>query len=341
MKRMLLVLCLGLLGSPSCSKPEGEACTGADCASPDGGKGADMRPAGQPACTEPRGTAYATVVSRFLMPTVAEPCAIDIDGDGNPDNALRLVVAGLRAVQFSLQETADELVKAGQLVQLLTLQTEDTKASTCAGVSLQRGLPAEAPPRFDGSDAFKVNQNLPATRVLGTLVTGKLATPAPMEQSAEKVARAELSLPAGFGVEVPLPIWGAHISGTSSDKGLVRGELHGVVSYKDVQGRMIPAIAQVLTAYVRKMPGSVQAQSIIATFETRAKCDAMPDLCCAKNPTKCEITADEVRNNAQTQALLRPDVQMFAGDRWAPNPLAEKPDSLSVGLCFELTPAKL
>ena len=74
--------------------------------------------------------------------------------------------------------------------------------------------------------------------------------------------------------------------------------------------------------------------SIIATFETKAKCAATPNLCCAINPATCQITADEVKNNKQAQVILKPDVQMFDGDRYAPNPTDDTPDSMSVGLCF-------
>src|SRR5688500_14820502 len=92
---------LGFLGACAAPPPD-EPCTGADCPPP---ATADMaRPPGtvDPTCSAPRGAVKKTVVDRFLMPTVAQPCSIDVDGDGRPDNALSAVVAGLRAAAFDI-----------------------------------------------------------------------------------------------------------------------------------------------------------------------------------------------------------------------------------------------
>lgn len=325
---------VGMLTACSAPPPDG-SCTGEGCSNPPAA-GDMARPPGtvDPACTAPRGAVKKTVVDRFLMPTVNQPCSIDIDGDGRPDNALSAVVAGLRAAAFDIQGNADAVVRTGELVQLISVQTEDPMSSNCAAVALRRGQATEMPPAYDGSDTFKVDEALPVTQLLGTIATGQLETPRPADQSGAQVMRLGLSLPGGFGVEVPLPLLGAHMSARVRNQGLVSGELHGVVRLKDVQERMIPAIAQTMTALVRRLPDSPSAKQIIATFETKAKCDATPDLCCKTKPQSCQITADEVRNNAQTRLILKPDVQMFSGETWAPTAAGSDPDSLSVGLCF-------
>ncbi|MCS6915017.1 MAG: hypothetical protein RMK29_05615 [Myxococcales bacterium] len=325
---------LGACSSPPEPECVGEACdpAPADMARPPGGV--------DPSCTTPRGTLWKSVVSRLVMPTVDEPCAIDVDGDGLIDNALRGVVAGLRAAAFDLQANADAVLRSGELVQLVTLQSEDPTNSSCAHVTLRRGLRPDKPPALDGSDTFAVDAAIAPAQLWGTIAGGQLETPRPQAQTAATLVRLQLSLPGGFGVEVPLPLLGAHLSGRVGVQGLVSGQLHGVVRMSDVETRMIPAIAQVMTALIRRQPDSPSARHIIATFETRAKCEAKPALCCRTSPQTCEITAEEVRNNAQVKLILKPDVQMFSGDVWSPTPGGDAPDSLSIGLCFTAVTAR-
>ena len=104
-------------------------------------------------------------------------------------------------------------------------------------------------------------------------------------------------------------------------------------------GVNIVALDELLLAPERSDAASLTFDDGFANFETKAKCDATPDLCCKTRPQTCEITAEEVRQNPQTRLILKPDVQMFSGERWAPTPAGDVPDSLSVGICFSAVSA--
>ncbi len=296
--------------------------------------GTMQMPDAGPSCTAPAGPLHKTVVDQFVMPTKAAPCAIDLDGDGSADNALTGVVAGLKAVSFDLQQSADIVVKSGDLLQLLTLQADDVKTSSCAGLSLRRAKAPAMAPALDGTDKLVPDPAQPGADLRGGITAGALSTARPVMQQEGAVSTLELSLPAGYGVSVPLPLRGVHISGSVRSQGLVHGEVHGAVRNDDVQQRVIPAIAKVVTAFIHDQPDSASAKQIIATFETKAKCDMSPALCCKTTPKTCEITSDEVRGNGLVQSLLKPDVQMYSGDKWAPSARGESPDSFSVGICF-------
>lgn len=290
-------------------------------------------------CSAPAGPLRRTAVNELLMPTGAMPCSIDVDGDGKPDNALALAVSALRAV-FDLQTNVDALLRNGDLVELLAVQSESALTSGCAGLSLQRGKKPPAPPAFDGSDSFVADDAAPATKLLGTITKGHLETVLPEAQTPDALARLPLALSAGFGVDLPLPLSGVHANAAVRNQGAVSGELHGVVRMDEVQNKTIPAIARTITAFIRQAPQSGAAKELITRFETQAKCDANPRQCCARSPATCEITAEEVRSSKLVMTFLKPDVQMWRGDTWAPNPNGDMPDSLSVGLCWNAVSAR-
>lgn len=296
-------------------------------------------PVETPAC-KPQGPVRKAVVDQFTMPTTAEPCAVDLDGDGKVDNALIAVIGTLKALSFDLQRSADALVKTGELLQLVSLQTEDAFSASCAGLVLQKGKLPPMPPVLDGTDKLQVDAAQPAAVVTGKIAGGTLTTPLPAEQKPEVVAKLELALPSGFGSNLPLPLQGVHISGLSRTNGLVRGELHGTVKAEDVQARTVPAIAQALTTFIQQQPNTPGAQQLVKTFETKEKCDKSPMLCCKTSPTTCQITPDEVRDNGLVQVLLQPDVQMYTDGKWAPVARGGSRDSVSIGLCFTAVSAE-
>ncbi len=286
-----------------------------------------------PVCGVPTGPVRKDVIARFLMPTAAAPCSIDIDGDGKLDNALALVVSALKGT-FDLQANVDALVQSGGLLQLLSLQTTSIVSDDCGSLTLARAAAPPTPPAFDGSDALLVSAGFPALRLPATLREEALQTPLPAVQTAATLERISLTLSAGFGVALPLPLYGVHVAARAGNLGISSGEVHGVVRSDDIQGVIIPAIAQTMTAFIHANPGSGDAQALFRTFESSAKCQATPDLCCARAPMTCQITADELRHNGLVTTFLKPDVQMFSGDTWMPTAAGDQPDGLSVGLCF-------
>jgi hypothetical protein len=155
-------------------------------------------------------------------------------------------------------------------------------------------------------------------------------------QSSE-VTPLRLSVPLVEGVTVPLDLYGVQLKGSLSDSGIMEGEVHAVIRKQDIDEQLIPAMAQALTAKVNKDPTGWVAQAIVPFFEdsdhatSKAKCDSEPARCCAKNPSTCELSAQELRENTTLMGLLEPDVQMFQDGAWKPTPGGSAKDSLSIG----------
>jgi hypothetical protein len=104
-------------------------------------------------------------------------------------------------------------------------------------------------------------------------------------------------------------------------------------------------MAQALTAKVNQEPTKEVSQAIVAFFEdpdsatSKAKCDAEPERCCAQNPTTCDISATELRENTLLMQALEPDVQMFQDGVWNPTPEGTAKDALSIGFGISAVPA--
>jgi hypothetical protein len=154
---------------------------------------------------------------------------------------------------------------------------------------------------------------------------------------ASEVTPLRISVPLVEGVTVPLDLYGVELQGTLSDSDVMDGELHAVLRKQDIDEQLIPAMAQAFTAKINKDPTGAVAQALIPFFEdsdyatSKAKCDSEPARCCAKNPTTCEISAAELRENTMLMQSLEPDVQMFQDGAWKPTPGGSTKDSLSIG----------
>lgn len=263
-----------------------------------------------------------------------------MNGDGVPDNGLSRVVTGLLAIDADLQQLLDDLVRRGEMLQLVALQASGLADSSCVGLSLYRGKPG-MPPVLDGSDFFTVDQTLPSAHLRGTLHGGALRTLLPQDQSDTDLARIDLWFSGTFGLEIPIHLYGAHVSGDVDGRGVRRMQIVGVLRADEVQRDIVGAMAKIFTLTVRRTPEAAGALQVIKIFETPAKCAAMPNLCCKTSPQTCEITADELRDNDLIKAITGPDLQMFdEAGHWAPAQSGDRLDSLSAGICYTLVPAR-
>lgn len=324
--------------------PVGQVCQGGQCAPMSGG--ADMATPPIDASStvpdlttmeQPPGIKFAT--NKLVLPKSRFESSIDIDGNGAVDNQLGTILGLLASQGTDFQASTDIAVKLGLTVQLFEVRPADLLDSKTATVGMRSATPRMAgdPPAYDGTDTFQPSAE-PALWMTGALAAGALSSKMPRDLTAAEVKRYRLIVPIGRA-SLRMDLYGVHVQATTTDKGMMAGQFHGVVRKQDIDSQVIPSIADLITAEINANPQDPAVQQLIRTFETgpvsMKKCqDNMAD-CCKTNPKTCKITPDEVRANQLIQIILVPDLQCYdAQGSWRLTPNGVDKDCLSVGLGF-------
>lgn len=290
-----------------------------------------------------KGTAIKYVTSDVALPSGTMTFGIDIDGNGKADNQLAKIT-GVIGSQFDLAGPVTKAVKDGDLLIGMAVTAENL-TDACASVSASLLKKPANPPKLDGTDTLMVDAGQMTANLFGGIgpagstTAGNLSTVLPPKQTADNVQKIQLNIPLAGGI-LPLAIAGAHVQGTVNANGIMSGQIHGVISKADVDSKVIPAIAQVLTDLINKDPNGSSAKTVIQLFEdmnnpvSKMKCAVAKD-CCATNPATCKIIAEEVKGQALIGSFLAPDVQVFdSAGAWKPVAGGTDKNGLSVGLGF-------
>jgi len=305
---------------------------------------------------------YKYVTNAIILPVGSMSFSTDVDGDGKKDNQLKALTGPISAM-IDLNKSLAESVAKGEALLGMTIKA-NSLTDSCTGVTLAALDKPMTAPKFDGTDVLKVGNAQQANLFGGvgpsagqivdptdskgmrmiTNPNGQLYTVAPPKQQAADVQKITISV--ALSQDAPpleLAISGAHVQGTLSADGkeIKAGELHGVISKKDVDGKIIPSVAGLLTNLIHK--GGNTAKTLISIFEdsslqvTKDKC-MTESKCCAKKPDTCEILPEEVAQNPLIGMFLKADVKTFDSDgvTWKPQagaPEAER-NGMSVGIGF-------
>jgi len=277
------------------------------------------------------------VASQLTLPSLTRSYATDLDGDGSSDNRFHTLFSGLQAAGFSTQGMVNNMVTNGRGMTLVEVRGSGRTSGCTTSVSMRDAQRPSTPPRFDGRDTFTPRSGSAPVPLSGSVSDGRLGTTSPKDLPASQVTPLRINVALVEGVTVPLDLYGVQLEGSLSEDGTLDGEVHAVLRQQDIDEQLIPAMAQALTAKINKDPTGAMAQSVVSYFEdqdspaSKAKCDADPARCCARNPATCDISADELRANTMLMGYLEPDVQMFQNGSWSPTPGGSAKDSLSVG----------
>ena len=279
----------------------------------------------------------------------------DFDGDNRQENQLKNLINTISLSGLDIQASVNKAVQSGDAIVLMNLKTGDIMKADCASVTmgLAKGPAPMAPaPKFDGSDTFQMLPDITPVSLFGKIDGGKLSTLASKEQRSDKQTEQQIqvNLPLGDGKNLPLALHGAHLEGTVvKDGSVIRikdGVLHGVLAQKDIDDKIVPLVANLLTDMINKDPMSYTAKTIIGLFEnqndavTKKKCMDNAKDCCKSNPTTCKILPAEVKNSA-VGGVLSSDVQVFDDNgNWAPVAGGKKYNGMSVGIGFTGVSAK-
>lgn len=305
-----------------------------------------------PTCTADKvtGTSKKYATSKLLLPrsTGSMTYSADIDGDGAAENQWKFVVDLVSIAGLDLQASLNSAVMDGDVTILADLRTPDVTDAGCAGLTLALAQPpamGDPLPRYDGSDTFRIGATRGVT-LYGGISSGRLSTTPSRALTAADAQKLEFTLSLGGGEVLPLTVHGVHLEGKlGTDRGqpaIVDGQLHGALSKKDIDGKIIPAVASLVTKQINAKPMDSSTQTIINVFEnmandvSRNKCSVAMNRCCKTNPATCIILPEEVQVSPIGGALTS-DVHAFnENDTWAPRPpgMGVVNNGLSFGLGF-------
>jgi hypothetical protein len=275
----------------------------------------------------PTGPHYHYVASRVLVPTQtgdATKYGLDLDGDGNPDNALGNLLTALSTQGINAQTSIDEAVFDGGISLLADLQTSDFMNAGTAGIQVYLGsdsnpaacMAGEMVTCGSGADAtctgcqhqlqgnamFSIDPSSPMDAALAGPIVGGTFKGGPgnlsLEISIGGAAATEVDL---IGARVQGTGLSATALGTQSDDstGVIFG---GAIPETSLDSMVIPSIVPVI-------------QNVLTTHCPNAmpnacNCDATGNtvLGLFDSNHDCMVSAMEIINSSFGMTLLAPDV---------------------------------
>lgn len=290
--------------------------------------------------TKVTGTSNKFATNSLLLP-LSDSYAIDIDGDGRKDNALKMLLSPLAAQNVDLQGGVNSAVAAGEAVLLADITASDLTTAACVKTTLNAAVKPANPPKYNGTDTFTIDTKQTATPLAGSITGGTYTTTLPKDMGPKDADVPTITLQLAIaGGNLALKLMGAHVQGTVNANGIMSGQIHGVILQKDIDGSVIPAVADLVTAQIHKDPTGSSSKLIIQLFEdmtnsiSKNKCAAKAADCCATNAPTCKILPEEVKASPVVGGLLAPDVGTHdASGAWKPAKGNTK-DAMSVGLGF-------
>ncbi|HEX4458962.1 MAG TPA: hypothetical protein VIA18_13390 [Polyangia bacterium] len=323
------------------------ACGGSSNHSTDGGSGGGGGTTNSD-CTSTGGTNKALYVANTVtVPQSKTDLAIDLNGDGRVDNQLGSIVNILKTENLDVQMGVTQAVVAGTLIVLGTETSQDATFQTdsCASTLIERGAVTTTPPKYDGTDTFTAQTDGDGT-FSGPITGGKFNSSSPVTTKNPVSLTIELPLIAG-AQPVELDVEGGQLEYKRDTTGAVTGgELHGFLRSTNVQSKVIPNVALLLSSKLMDNPLTATDMQIAMIFDTGGTGTCNGGTTCANPDGSCAVSGDgkidicEVATNNLIQQVLAPDIQMFdAAGNYSPTAANTTKDSLSLGLGFTFVKA--
>ena len=270
------------------------------------------------------------VLNELILPTTtaqAEMLSFNLDGTGAAaDNALGTVISLIGGVGLDLQAGVDGPIANGDVVILHAIQAESLESGP-ASWQVYLGDASATPPAFDGSDTFTRSATGINNALLGgTITRGRFAG-----------GPATVRLILKFGTDVDfliVDLIGAQIQADVSAAGATNAVIGGAITAFDVEMKVVPAIAQVMTGIMLEGCTCTGSGPPACTADTAG--DSLDSM--FNSTHDCEITGPELAANPLVENGLAADVDMFNGTKFEPGVDGE-PDSLSMGVGFTAVPA--
>jgi len=254
-------------------------------------------------------TAHATnymrnyLVDNVLLPTTsseANSYAIDVDGDGFPENSFGQMLSALYVAGFDLTGAMAPAVSSGSIVHLVHVQSTDAafKNDPAAQASWCIGVPTATPPLFDGTDSASCADT--SGTFVAALSGGSFTSPAPATNPNPVSLDIEVAVGAS---SMTIYVENARLSFTTSAAGdITFGQINGLISHEDLLNTFLPTLAMACNDSIQNDP----------TSDFSNGCKGF-DNGCSGSPTFADdgmIEVCELTESSLMQALLAPDVQV-------------------------------
>ena len=280
---------------------------------------------------DPAGTPHTYVVDRVLLPTKSgegNKYGLDLDGDGNIDNALGNILSALSSAAGSgsldLQGSIDDSVNQGKIVLLANMKA--TALDMATGVALEvfvakngtgdiTPAPCSSPTdtvcgnHLKGTGMFTIDPAGPQdAQIVGKIIGGQF-TGGPGNVTLE------ITLSATVGAPIQLTLIGARakipgISATALASDASPGIIAGGVTQNDLDTKVIPAVATTVQSQITRDCDPTMKSTLppcgCKSGSTGATVISLFD----KSPADCMVTQDEIKNNDLIKTLLAPDVML-------------------------------
>lgn len=247
------------------------------------------------------------VANTISLPESAVQYALDLDGDNNPDNHFGAIL-GATSQLFDAQSIIDGMLADGRLVMLFQVFADSLADEPKAKLQayLGKDTDGDGTDNFSGSEEFEVDPADPGDAIL----TGSISS------SRIQVGPGKLLVPVPFGstpITVNLIKGQLQAALADSTNVMTGGQINGAVPMSDVDGKIIPAIAESMTEELSQP----DANQVVKSMDT---------------DSDGTITAAELKANQLIGMVLKPDIDTD-GDGTK--------DSISIGLGFTAVKAVL
>jgi len=272
----------------------------------------------------PEGAHHHYVVDKALVPTnnnESREYGLDLNGDGQADNQLGMVLGTLAGMGFDIQATIDTAVLKGSINLLVDVQTADETfmSSAATGMSVFIGSDPQPAACMTGEDVTCTTAKPAVCTGCGHQFGGAGGTfTAATNQDIALAGKivggtftggpGDLSIQIAIGgtMAIPLNLIGARAKATGMTADKITGIVFaGAITKTDIDTNIIPAVVNQLTPTITRdctMPtappgcgcadGST-GKTIIGLFDT---------------DMNCMVSVDEVKTNSLIMSLLAPDV---------------------------------
>jgi hypothetical protein len=261
-------------------------------------------------CVDDSGTDHTYVLDDVIIPADsddAEAMGMDLDDDGEADNALGKVLA-----TFELQWEVDARVAAGDTILLANVRATDLSDATDAGMWFLQGADPDPAPcvgnscgrHLQGGASFTVDPESPADDLIHGNITGGTFSGGP------GTITLRLALSQG-GEPLNLPLIGAFVETRVDTDGLTQGTLAGAIHEDDVDTAVLPAVLDVVTELV-DLDCPYSPPDCCNAGTNGAFLLALLDDCSPGSSTcDCEVSLTELSENSLVRSMLRSDVDLL------------------------------
>src|SRR5579859_5253539 len=172
------------------------------------------------------------VASRVLVVGASGEFAVDLDGDGQPENQLGNILGTLAAQGLNPQGVEDTAVTSGEVLVLLDEASVDPAYASDPGAAVGRVLQgkSQATPDFSGAGAFTIDGTATPGTYQGTIVASTFSSPDPATVTNPPVLKIAIAAP----TLIAMPLYAAHLKIVNTNGKATSAQVNGAYRESDI-----------------------------------------------------------------------------------------------------------